>query len=99
VNFLGGVGQSVCVDVDAYAAPRTLHVLARFQSSYALFKLMATVRTLKSYYVGVSAVHEGYLSVQVTRASPRSVGDVEHLELSSPSDRFFGQARLCRVAL
>jgi hypothetical protein len=37
VNFLDGIGQTVRVDIDANAAAGTAHVLARFQSPYALF--------------------------------------------------------------
>ena len=53
VNFVGGIGQAVRVDVDANAATRTLHVFTRFQSPDALFKFMAAVRTLKFDDVGI----------------------------------------------
>jgi hypothetical protein len=57
VNFVGRVGQTVSIDVDANAAIRTLHVLIRFQSPDALFKVMAAVRTLKFDDVGIDTRH------------------------------------------
>jgi hypothetical protein len=52
-NFVGCIGQTVRVDVDANTATGTLHVLTRFQSPDALFKLMAAARTLKFDDVGI----------------------------------------------
>jgi hypothetical protein len=59
LNFVGGIGQAVRVDVDANAATRTLHVFTRFQSPDALFKFMAAVRTLKFDDVGIDIWHRG----------------------------------------
>jgi hypothetical protein len=58
VNFLGCIGQAVRIDVDAHAAPGTLHVFARFQPSYALFKVMTATRTLKFDYVSIATWHQ-----------------------------------------
>jgi len=38
VNFVGGIGEPVHVDVNANAATQTLHVFTRFQSSDVLFE-------------------------------------------------------------
>jgi hypothetical protein len=63
VNFLGRIGQAARIDVDAHAAPGTLHVFARFQLCYALLKVMAAARTLKFYYVGIDTRHrESFVS-------------------------------------
>jgi hypothetical protein len=56
-NFLGSIGQTVRVDVDANAAADTPHVFTRFQSSDALFEIMAAVRTLKFDDVGIDICH------------------------------------------
>jgi len=57
LNFVGGIGQAVRVDVDANATTRTLHVFTRFQTPDALFKFMAAVRTLKFDDVGIDIWH------------------------------------------
>jgi hypothetical protein len=64
LNFLGGIGQVVGVDVDADPAAGTVHGFARFQPPYALFKIMAAVRTLKFDHVGIDIRHQSLCLAQ-----------------------------------
>ena len=56
-DFVGCIGQAVRVDVDADAATGTLHMFTRFQSSDALFKVIAAARTLKFDDVSIDIRH------------------------------------------
>jgi hypothetical protein len=58
VNFLGGIGQAVRVDVNANPTTGTAHVFTRFQSPYLLFKVMAAVRALKFDHVDIDIRHQ-----------------------------------------
>jgi Na/Pi-cotransporter len=56
-DFIGRIGQTVRVDVDANAAGGTLHVFTRFQSADALFEITAAARTLELDNVGIGFWH------------------------------------------
>jgi hypothetical protein len=57
VNFLRRIGQPVCVDIDAYAAARTGHVLIRSQALDCLSKIVPATWALESDFVQIHASH------------------------------------------
>jgi hypothetical protein len=69
LNFLGGIGQPVRVNVYSYPTSRTAHVFARLQLPYGLFEFVAAFRALKSDHMGVNADHRGMPSVQTLLSS------------------------------
>jgi len=58
LNFLGGLGQPVGVDIDADPAPGTRHVLIRLELSDRLLEIVPAIRTLKPDLVGCRANHQ-----------------------------------------
>jgi hypothetical protein len=76
LNFIGGVGQPVGIDIDSYAASATGHVPARFQLADRLFELVPAFRTLKFDDVSVNVAHRKVPSSENSAdgvASPNAV--------------------------
>jgi hypothetical protein len=61
LNFFGGLGQSIGIDIDPDATARTCHVLVRLEPSNGLIKILPAIRALKSDFAGVHVSHKGFL--------------------------------------
>jgi hypothetical protein len=62
LNFLGGVGQPVRVDIDPNAALRTRHVLVRLEPPDCLLEVVPAFRTLKPDLMGFQPTIKSCLS-------------------------------------
>jgi hypothetical protein len=59
LNFVGGLGQPVGVDVDSDATTRTGHMLVRLDPSDGLMEILPTIGTLKSNLTHFNVRHRG----------------------------------------
>ena len=78
VNFLRRIGQPACVDIDAYVAARTGHVLVRSQAPDRLSEIVPAAWALESDLVRIHASHANAFGFGCAKPGfPRNVGSTD----------------------
>src|SRR5438046_966201 len=84
VNFLRRVCQPVCVDIDAYVAARTGHVLVRSQAPDRLSEVAPAAGALKPDLAWIHASHANAVGLnarsQYPQATPAYADVLDHQE-------------------